>query len=97
MADDERAWALAALRELRTARGRCGIATAGSRPESDLLEAVDGWASRMARGATGADAVPAPVAFWWRRDWCWEVPGRVPRDWRDLAYRRYSGEYDLVG
>ncbi|RYP81796.1 hypothetical protein DL769_001836 [Monosporascus sp. CRB-8-3] len=77
---DERAWALAVLRGLR---GQCRTATAGS--ELDLLEAVDGWAARVASAP-----VAAPVAFWWRRDWCWEVPGRVPRDWRDLAYRRYS-------
>ncbi|RYO87245.1 hypothetical protein DL766_008519 [Monosporascus sp. MC13-8B] len=96
-ADDERAWALTALRELRAARDRCGMATTESQPESDLLEAVDGWAGRAGRGAMAADAAAAPVAFWWRRDWCWEMPGRVPRDWRDLAYRRYSGEYDLVG
>ncbi|RYP39471.1 hypothetical protein DL767_002205 [Monosporascus sp. MG133] len=90
-AADERAWALAALRELRTAaRGQCRITTTGSEPESDLLAAVDGWTGRVARGAVGVDAVAAPVAFWWCRDWCWEVPGRVPRDWRDLAYRRYS-------
>ncbi|RYP78501.1 hypothetical protein DL771_000454 [Monosporascus sp. 5C6A] len=79
-AADERAWVLVVLRGLR---GQCGIATAGS--ELDLLEAVDGWAARV----TSASAA-VPVAFWWRRDWWWEVPGRVPRDWRDLAYRRYS-------
>ncbi|RYP91708.1 hypothetical protein DL770_002149 [Monosporascus sp. CRB-9-2] len=92
-AADERAWALAALRELRTiTRGQCRITAteSESKPESDLLEAVDDWAGRVARGAVGVDAVVAPVAFWWRRDWCWEVSGRVPRDWRDLAYRRHS-------
>ncbi|RYP27281.1 hypothetical protein DL768_011267 [Monosporascus sp. mg162] len=89
-AADERAWALAVLRALRTTRGQCRTATTESEPESDLLAAADGWAGRVARGAMGVDAVAAPVAFWWRRDWRWEVPARVPRDWRDLAYRRYS-------